>query len=241
MHPFNKLAYVLLTGMLVYLGPAALEIGLVLIFINMLLAVYGGVAVSVLKTTCCTMLPLAVFMLPIHGCLYPDNKTVLYSWHMISLYREGVIFACTVLVQLTALLTASLLFVFTTHPADFLAALTESGCSPVLAYLIGSPLLLLPAMRDRVGVIQAAQRARGMDCDGSLWKRILAVKPLISPFVLGTLVEIEQRAIALEVRGFNSCRRVSSWRQVEDSLGQQICRWTMIACCAGIIAYHFLS
>jgi energy-coupling factor transport system permease protein len=183
------------------------------------------------------MLPLALFMLPIHGLLYPGNRTVALAWHGLTIYREGLAFAGTVLLQVAVFLTASLLFVLCTHPADMVTAVTRAGGSPKLAFLVGSPLLMLPAMRARTATVQAAQRARGLDSEGGILKRAKGLVPLVKPFLLGAIMDIEQRAVALEVRGFNSRSARTAWREVPDSAAQRWARWAMLAASLGVAVY----
>lgn len=57
-------------------------------------------------------------------------------------------------------------------------------------------------MVERAGVIQAAQRARGLDTEGSIRARLRGVMPLVGPVILSSLTEVEERSLALEVRAF---------------------------------------
>jgi len=181
------------------------------------------------------MLPLLVFMIPIHGLLYPGNKTALMDIHGVIVYREGLIFAFVTLLKLAVMLTASLLFVFSTHPADLITALANTCKSPSLAYLIGSALLLLASMRERIDTIQAAQRARGLQTEGSVFRRFFSLAPLVVPLVIGAIVDIEQRSIALEVRGFKSPSPKTSLRILADSPRQQQIRRLMLATAAVLV------
>lgn len=227
-HPFNKLAYVLLTGVVVYCAPGGWMPDAAIFGLNLLLGIVSGTFPKLWQLTWRMLLPLALFMLPIHGFLYPGNETALVTMQGVSLYREGLEFAFTVLLQLAAILTASLLFVLTTHPANFITSLTQAGWPPFFAYLMGGPLLMLPAMRERIRTIQAAQRSRGLDSDGSILKRIYSIAPLVTPLVLGAFMEIEQRALALELRGFGLPGRKTSLRVVGDSNSQRAFRWVMV-------------
>ncbi|WP_319542272.1 energy-coupling factor transporter transmembrane component T [uncultured Pseudodesulfovibrio sp.] len=238
LHPFTKLAYVLLAGVTVYLAPGGWWVGGALLVFNLVLAALCGVVGRAWKILWRTLLPLVLFMIPIHVFLYPGNVTPVVTLNSVSLYLEGLRFAGSILLQLTVVLSASLLFILCTHPADFITATTQAGWPPSLAYLLGSPLLMLPAMRARVEVIQSAQRARGLDSEGNIFRRIKSVGPLVVPFVLGALIEIEQRAVALEVRGFNSRSARTSWRCVPDSRIQRLSRRAMFGLAVGIIIYR---
>ncbi|WP_419784501.1 energy-coupling factor transporter transmembrane component T family protein [Maridesulfovibrio sp.] len=236
-HPLSKLVFVLLTGVAVYCAPGGIWPDAGLFILNTVLAVLAGVSGRVWKFLWCTLLPIALFMVPIHGFLYPGNQTVLITYHGISLYIEGLQFAGTMLLQLAAILSVSLLFVFTTDPADLITSLIQAGLPSSLAYVCGSPLLMLPAMRARVKTIQDAQRARGLDSEGRFINRVKSIGPLISPLILGAFSEIEQRAIALELRGFSATGPRTFMRVVEDSAGQRIARGVMLSVCLLLLLY----
>ena len=236
-HPFCKVFFILLTGVAAYFKPGTAPAAAALLGLNIALAAGAGVFPATWKFTWRTLLPLALFMLPIHEFLYPGNQTALLSWQGLTIYEEGLRFGSTILVQVAAILTASLLFVFTTHPGDFIAALSKAGWPSSMAYIVGSPLLMLPAMRARTDVIKAAQQARGLDSGGSLLGRIRALPPLIAPLVLGAFTEIEQRAIALELRGFRSPAAKTSLRVVSDSTAQRILRRGILVATGFLILY----
>lgn len=238
LHPFNKLVYVLLTGVAVYLGPGEWYFEGILIALNLGLAISGDVFKATWRLSWRTLLPLAFFMIVIHGFLYPGNRTILISLGGVHFYQEGFLFALNILLQLTAVLTASLIFVLCTHPIDLITAISQAGFPQSLAYLVGSPLLLLPIMRARIGTIQDAQRSRGLDSEGSFMKRFLALFPLVAPLVLGSLVEIEQRSIALEIKGFSTPGPKTSFRTLSDTTWQQLLRWAMLSVSMLIIVYR---
>ena len=241
LHPLSKLAFMLFSGVAAYLAPGGWPVPAALLALNVCLLLGSGTAARAWPILWRVMLPLAVFMVPIHGLLHPDNATVAAAWHGLTVYREGLIFASLILLRLAVLLSASLIFVLSTHPADILTMITQAGWPPALAYLLGSPLLMLPAMRERVRTIQAAQRARGMNSDGNLLQRMRGVAPLIIPFTLGALMEIEQRAVALEVRGFNSPTPKTAWREVSDTGSQRALRWLLLAACVALIVYRAVA
>jgi energy-coupling factor transport system permease protein len=240
-HPFNKLCYILFIGVSVYLLPGKWLTDIVLLLINLGFLITSGIFNSSLRFLSKTMLPLALFMIPIHGILYPENHIVLFSLPWFNVYHEGLLFAFNMLLQLSIILIASLLFVFTTHPADLISTISQTAGSPTLAYLIGSPLLLLPAMRERIVAIQSAQRSRGLDTQGNLLRRCYGLLPLLIPLVLGSLIEIGQRSVALELRGFKSENPKTFVRKVSDSMVQRRLRQLMLALSICIIGYRVVG
>jgi energy-coupling factor transport system permease protein len=236
-HPFNKLGYVLLTGVSVYLLPGGWLTDVVLLLINLGFSLSAGTFKASWKVVWKTMLPLVFFMVLIHGVLYPDNHTILLDLQWFNIYQEGLVFAGNTLLNLVVLLTASLLFVFTTHPADLISTVSQTAGSPTLAYLVGSPLLLLPAMGERIATIQSAQQSRGLDTQGNLLKRFYGLAPLFIPLVVGSLMEVEQRSIALELRGFKSKHSKTHVRTIPDSMLQQRLRRLMLILTLCIVVY----
>ncbi len=239
--PFTKLAYLLLSGAIVYSFKSDWRPIAIYLLLNLLLAGYFRLLKPIWKVLWKTILPLILFMIPIHGLLHPANHTPIATYEFITVYQEGLLYAVQILLQLSVVLISSLFFVFSTHPADFIAATTQAGWPPALAYLFGSPLLMLPAMRSRARMIQAAQRARGLDSEGNFIQRMKGIKPLLAPFVLGSLIDIDQRAVALEVRGFNSGVAVSTLRIVPDSRPEKSVRRLAIALAMILIIYRIIS
>lgn len=240
LHPFTKLSYILLTGVAVYVGPSGWQYTGLLFLLNAVVIACSRNIWETFQALGRIMLPLLLFMIPIHGFLYPANTTALFEAYNITIYQEGLTFALTTLLKLTAVLMASLLFVFSTHPADLITAISHTGKSPSLAYLLGSPLLLLAGMRERIETIQAAQRARGLQIDGNVFRRFCSLAPLILPLVIGAIVEVEQRSIALEVRGFKSTSAKTSLRILADSTLQRLARWLMLVAAAAIVLFRWV-
>ncbi|MFN2355097.1 MAG: energy-coupling factor transporter transmembrane protein EcfT [Desulfopila sp.] len=241
LHPFTKLCYVLFTGVTVYAGPPWWAYKGLLLLLNVALVVSAEVLKKALRVFWRVFLPLLLFMVPIHGFLYPDNQSVALHLYGLNVYQEGLLFAFKTLLHLAVILLASLLFVFTTHPADLITAISHSGKSPTLAYLLGSPLLIMSAVQERIATIQSAQRARGLDTEGNVIRRFCSLAPMIIPLVVGAIVEIEQRSIALEVRGFKAPGHKTSLRIIADSKFQRLGRWLMVMIPACIVVIRFLG
>ena len=53
-----------------------------------------------------------------------------------------------------------------------------------------------------MGVIKNAQNARGLETEGSVMKRIKAFVPLIGPVIMSSLIDVQERGMTLELRGF---------------------------------------
>jgi energy-coupling factor transport system permease protein len=82
-------------------------------------------------------------------------------------------------------------------------------------------------MIERAGEIVDAQRARGLDTEGSVVRRLRGVIPLAGPMITGALSEVEERTMALEARAFSAPGRRAVLRALPDSTGERIVRWSV--------------
>jgi energy-coupling factor transport system permease protein len=229
LHPLTKLTFSLCALVVVFAGPG----GWISAILPGLLALsflwragLGGLAAGVAFRLLAWV---AVIMFSIHGLFGPNNQTALFSLGPLEVGLEGIQFAFLLTMRLASMLFTSLVLVLTTHPSHLVQALTEAGLPNELAYLLGSPLLLLPQMMARAQAIRAVQQARGLETQGSLPQRIRALFPLVAPLVFSALVDVEERSLALEVRAFSAPTRKTFLNELTDTRPQRIARRGMIA------------
>jgi energy-coupling factor transport system permease protein len=164
------------------------------------------------------------------------GTTVLFSIGPFDATAEGVDFAAQTLVRLFAISTSIGLFGMTTDPRAFVLDIERRGVSPRFAFVALATLEAVPAMVERAGVIQASQRARGLDTEGSVWARLRGVVPLVGPVIISSLTEVEERSLALEVRAFGRPGpRNLLWRS-PDSTMQLLARAGLILALVALIA-----
>lgn len=180
--------------------------------------------------------PLALFLFPIHGFFHPGT-TILLTVGRFTLTQEGVAYAYLILSRLAVLAAALLAFSLSTTPAELVATLTQQGVSPSLTYLVISPFQLIPEIRAKAATILAAQQARGLETEGSLWRRGRALVPLVVPLVLGALVDVEERALALEARAFRAQGRKTSLVHIPDSPAQRGFRFGLLGLTVAVIGW----
>lgn len=214
--------------MLIFGGPGGWLAALIPGLLALIFLWQAGLAVQSTHAAVRILAPIIIILFLIHGFLNPNNQTTLFSLGPLSLGAEGLEYAALVAIRLTAALAVSFVLVMSTHPGHLVQGLVDTGMPYGLAYLLGSPLLLLPRMADRVNVVRAAQQSRGLETRGNIFQRAKALLPLAAPFILGALVDVEERALALEVRGFNAPFPKTSLNELHDSKTQRIARWSMM-------------
>lgn len=141
---------------------------------------------------------------------------------------EGVDFAAQVILRLFVSAMALALFGMTTEPRAFVVDLERRGLSPRVAFAAAATLETIPAMVERAQAIQSAQRARGLDTEGSILARVRGILPLVGPVILSSLTEVEERSLALEVRAFGRPgARHLLWTLADDER-QRLVRWALV-------------
>ena len=173
------------------------------------------------------VLPFITFLFFIHGFFSPKGETILVQWGAVTLFKEGVFFAVLMSGRITSAVAASLIFVFCTSPDDLTISLRQKGVPTGLVYLLGATLQIIPLMKKRADSISAAQQTRGVETSGTLKNRIKAFFPLVQPLILSSLVDVEERAIALEARCFWVKGDKTSLREIKDPQIEKVIRWAM--------------
>ncbi|QHQ61602.1 energy-coupling factor transporter transmembrane protein EcfT [Anaerocolumna sedimenticola] len=143
-------------------------------------------------------------VLIIQGIFRAGNTIPLFHLGPIVFYREGVYFALGILINVLNILMSFCVLILTTKPSDMIENFIRKGFSPRFGYVFISVFQIIPQMTETMSTITDAQRSRGMETEGNLFVRIKAFIPLISPVIMSSLINTKERALALEVRGFNS-------------------------------------
>jgi len=189
----------------------------------------------VLRAMVILTLPIAISVLVINILFFPGGRDVLFQVGPISATREGLGFALEIVARLLAISGAISLFYLTTTPADLTADLERRGVPPRLAFVANASVQSVPAMLERAALITEAQRARGLDTEGSPLARIRGIVPIVGPVILGAIAEVEQRSMALEARGFSRPGRRTLLWQPDDRPAERAARWLMVAALGALV------
>jgi energy-coupling factor transport system permease protein len=194
-----------------YVGPIAI------ILVVLASASVAGIARRLVRISALLTLPIAISVVLV-SVFTRAGTTVLFTIGPFDATLEGVDFAGQTLVRLFAISTSIGLFGLTTEPRSFVLDLERRGLSPRFAFVAAATLEAVPAMVERAGIIASSQRARGLDTEGSVRARLRGVLPLVGPVILSSLTEVEERSLALEVRGFGKPgKRHLLWRMPDTA------------------------
>jgi energy-coupling factor transport system permease protein len=211
-------------------GPAVLVVVAVLIP-----GVVAGVVRPLLRAMLILTLPLAVSVVLVNVLFFPGGQTVLFQIGPITATQEGLEFAIEVLARLIAIAGAIALYYLTTTAAELAVDLERRGVSQRLAFVAVASVQTVPAMLERATTITAAQRARGLDTEGSVLARLRGIVPIVGPVILGSIGDVEKRTMALEARGFSRPgERTLLWHPA-DSAAQRVARWLIVAALVALV------
>jgi len=200
----------------------------VVLFAVVLPALAARVLRALIRTSLLLTLPIAISALLVNLFFFPGGHQVLLRLGPITATAEGLGFALEILVRIMAISGAITLFYLTTRPQDLVVDLERRGVSARVAFVANASVQTVPAMIERAQQIAAAQRARGLDTEGSLGRRVRGVLPIVGPVILGSIAEVEERTLALEARGFTRPGRRTLLWWPSDSARQRVVRWSLV-------------
>jgi energy-coupling factor transport system permease protein len=215
--PLTRLTLSVSTALaaIVLTGPACLS--LLAVLAVLVPAGLAGRLRVVLVTAVWLALPLAFSAVVINLLFSPGTIEV------------GAWLAGQVVLRVLVMAGAAVLLYATTTPAELVASLQYHGLPARGAFIVHIGVAMIPRLAERANEVSAAQRARGLDTEGSWLRRGRGVLALAGPTVLGAIRETETRTLALESRGFaRPGRHTVLWPPADTRL-QRIGRWSLLA------------
>lgn len=174
------------------------------------------------------ILPAAGFLFLMQAFFQPIGEDIIFKFYFLDVTNESLMFAFRNAMRIVVMVSAFTIFLLTTHPSEMMSDLTRRGLPGQFAYVIISTLQILPQIQAKAQTIIAAQRSRGLDTESSFLKRASSLIPLVGPLVFGSLVEVEERAIAIEARGFTSKHVKTSLHEIPDPNFDKSLRWVLL-------------
>jgi energy-coupling factor transport system permease protein len=229
LNPLTKLTLVLGLVLISFLSPWYWTPPILLIIVVFPLSFVGKVNRQFFRAFLQLILPAASFLFFMQAFFQPIGDQVIFKFWFLDITIESLMFAFQNAMRIIMMVSSFTLFLLTTHPSELMSDLTRRGLPPQFAYVIISTLQILPQMQAKAQTIIAAQRSRGLETQGNFFRRVGSLGPLVGPLVFGSLVEVEERAIAIEARGFTSTRVKTSLYDIPDTNFDKTLRWILIA------------
>jgi energy-coupling factor transport system permease protein len=203
------------------------------------LAAWGQVLNPFLKSSALLIWPFALSLFLIQGFFTP-GENILLTIGPLALKAEGIWLAAKFTARILVWLGAATLLMIVTRPDMLMLALMERGLPRQIAYIILTSLQIVPRFQGKAQVILDAQRSRGMETEGKLTHRLRMLVPLIGPLIISSILDLDERAIALEARAFSREGRRTSLKSLEDTSLQAAVRWLMIVLIVILVAFWLI-
>jgi energy-coupling factor transport system permease protein len=242
LHRLNPLTKLALAGFLLFgamIVPGQWQTYLIWLVVVVPLAVWGRILSPFLRIALIATLPFAISIFLIQGFLWPGGTPLVWIGPF-SLKAEGWLFTIRFVGRILLINSAFLLIALTTRADHLMRALVEKGLPTMIAYIVLTTIQIAPRFQAKARTILGAQRSRGLETEGGLLRRMRALLPLVIPLVLGSLVDIEERAIALEARAFSRTGTRTSLFDIPDSAAQRVFRWSLLGIAAIMLASRVL-
>ena len=237
LHPLTKLT---ITGCLLVAGlvlPGAWTTYALFGLVLLPLALWGQVWKDLLRLSWRVALPFAISVFLIQGFLWPKGTPLFYVGPF-SLKSEGLTFALASTGRILIVVSSFIWFALTTRPDTLMTALAQRGLPANLAYTIVATIQIVPRFQARAATIIDAQRSRGLETEGNMLRRARAVVPLVVPLILSSLVDVEERALAIEARAFNRPGPKTSLAEIAEARWEPALRWALLMAAVGVLAFR---
>ena len=228
LNPMTKFILALSIIIVAFTSPWLWISPILIILCIMPLSFAGKVSKEYFSSVLRLVLPAVGFIFIMQALFQPGGQDVIFKFWFLDVTQESLTYAFRVSMRIAVMISAFTLFLLTTHPSELMSDLTRRGLPGQFAYVIISTLQILPQMQAKALTIISAQRARGLDTESTFLKRAGSLLPLVGPLVFGSLVEVEERAIAIEARGFTSTHDKTSLHDIPDTNTDKAIRWILI-------------
>lgn len=234
-HPLTPLAAALLLVVAAYTGPqpwsaaAALAVALGV-------AAASGIGRRVLALTLAVVVP-TFALLFIMGATTVGQGPAVVALGPARVSQAAALDALGVALRLGAAVGALGWIVAGVSPRRLTRALAEKGLPAWGAYVLVASLEAVPEARRRAREVLDAQRCRGLSTGGVLG-RLRALAPLAGPLVVSLVTESEERALALDARGFDPRRRRGALTPIVDRRGERAVRAALWLALVALLAWR---
>ena len=161
--------------------------------------------------------------------LLTEGEHVLIPLGPIAVTTEGIADGLRFSTMVMAICGGVTLFFALVSMRHLTLALERLGVSPRASFVLLSSFQSITDLGATARVVLDAQKARGIETDGSIFVRAKAFFPILAPVFLSALAATEERAIALDARAFNSPGHKTSLVQLRPTPAWE---WLIVAACA---------
>lgn len=198
---------------------------------------------SMFKLIFISTLSMLIFMYAIYGAIVQENQkdTYVFSVLGIKYYQAGIDKATHFFFRIAPLMAFLFLLFRTINMTDLGVWMTKVGLPYRWAFIFTDSFMVIPVLSKDMEQIMDAQRARGLVTEGNLMTRMKAFVPVIVPVVANAFAKVQDQAIAMDTKGFNSKSKKTVYRDLPNTAEDKICKAISLVVLVAAIAYKVLK
>lgn len=209
LNPLTKLAFAVLVmiGLTVIVDPISSLIAV--LATTLAIWLLGGVRLRALLRILGPVVVLSFGVIWTTALFYVSDSTshprALWTLGPLVVTDQGLAYGLVIMLRMLGFFAASLLFVLTTDPTDFVQALIQKlRVGYRFGYGAHAAYGFVPLLEGELATIRAAHRVRGVREGGSLRARFRYFVGLLVPLLAGAVRRAERVALAMDARGFGA-------------------------------------
>lgn len=202
LYPSTKALIVLLLILLSMMS-SKWQVQLCLIAVTMILALFSGTLVRLIKLffESLALIVVFLFVLQVFFISYPDSHKI---WWVIKFSQTGLNTATMLASRIIAISLPIIWYFLVTSSEVIIQALDQTKLPKKAIFVLASTIQVVPQLMWQSNIISEAQQARGVETTGSLWQRIKTFIPMMGPLVLSSVEQNEEKVLTLQARGFSN-------------------------------------
>lgn len=143
---------------------------------------------------------------------FAEGPTTIWSWKMLTISRESLLYGIAMGLRLTTFVMAGLIFLATTRNEEITNGLIRLRLPYPIAFALATALRLVPTFAGAGATIVQSQMSRGLDLESkNLFSRLAGFIPLAVPMFITAIRYTNLLAMALESKGFSPAATRSSY------------------------------
>ncbi len=223
-HPFTPATVALALAATAILAPPPAGTLLVYIVTVVIAVATGGARGVALGIAVCA--PFWILLLIMHGVMGDEPRTTVVLG--VALSTTGLSWALEQGLRLAAIVTASLVFATSFDPHRFLQAAIARGWRFDMAFVVVATLDAADRLREQAVRLREAQRTRGLRTGRTMLSKARAIPALVFPLMLMSVMEADDRALALETRGLTLVGPRTPIDPPRDRSVDRVIRWAAL-------------
>ncbi|KAF1299382.1 cobalt transporter [Enterococcus sp. JM4C] len=231
-HPSTKLMLVL-TVIIISMFSTVPTVQYVLFGLALVLSLASGTFGNFLKTFLKSVFVIVIFIFLVQVFIV-QNEDSQPLWWFIGYSQIGLDTSIGLASRIVAISSIIIWFFQVTSVKDIVSALEKARIPKKVTFVIAATIQLIPQMSKLSQTITDAQRARGIETEGSALVRMKAFVPMMGPLVLTSIQQTDERVLTLEARGSSAPMKKTTYYSLKKTAWDYV---IVILCLVALVMY----